>query len=302
VRVNRRQFIRKSLLAGAAGTSGVAACKASGGAVEPQPDAMGVMTDLSKCIGCRKCEWACNQEPSNEFRETFPETDFKNKSIFETHRRHSDKALCVVNQFEGSAGQPVYVKSQCMHCVDPACLSACLVTAFKKESNGAVSYDAWRCMGCRYCIVACPFEVPSYEYDEALTPRVRKCTLCFQERTSEGKVPACVEICPVQCMTFGKRSDLIKEAKTRIANHPGEYIDHIYGEHEMGGTHWMYITKEPYENLGFLDLPHEAPPRLVEGIQHNIFKYLISPVLLYGLLGATMAIYRDPKGEDSTHG
>ncbi|MBN1356963.1 4Fe-4S dicluster domain-containing protein [bacterium] len=299
--VNRRQFIRNAAIAGAGSTVGMVAVRAGEDAIQPSPDAMGVLTDLTQCIGCRKCEWACNQEPSNDFRENKPMSAFEDQSVFQTHRRHSSDSLTVVNRFEGSDGKPVYVKSQCMHCVDPACLSACLVTAFKKEANGAVSYDSWRCMGCRYCLVACPFQVPSYEYLDPLTPRVRKCTLCFRERTSRGSVPACVEICPVQCMTYGKRSDLIRMARARIANYPDRYISHIYGEHEMGGTSWMYLSGEPFENLGFQTLPDEAPPRLVEGIQHSIFRYFISPILLFGLLSATMWNFKDAGSGGTSH-
>ncbi len=296
MKINRREFIRNSFLAGAAGSLVAAESDAGFEPVKPSPDSMGVLVDLSKCIGCRKCEFACNQEPTNGFKVKHNLRYFEKKDVFDTQRRHSEDSFCVINRFTGSDGKPVYVKSQCMHCVDPSCLSACLVTAFKKEPNGAIHYDASRCIGCRYCITVCPFEMPAYEFSDPLTPRVRKCTLCFDERTSKGRVPACVEMCPLQIMIYGKRSDLLKLAHEKINNAPGEYVDHVYGEHEMGGTSWLYISKEPFENLGFLKLSSKAPARLVEGIQHSIFRYFVSPLLLYGLLGMIMWNFKEPEG------
>ncbi len=296
--INRRRFLLNSVLAGAAGVTGTGSAGASTGPKVVPKDCYGVLMDISKCIGCRKCEWACNQEPTNGFKKKIELRHFEDLSVLETPRRHSPEALTVVNSYPNPRGEkPIYTKDQCMHCADPACMSACLVTAFKKEKNGAVSYDAWRCMGCRYCLVACPFGVPRYEYENPLTPRVRKCTMCYGERTSQGKAPACVSICPPQALTYGPRSELLKLARDRIQNHPGEYVDKIYGEHEVGGTCWMYISKEPFENLGFLDLPHEAPPRLLEGIQHSVFKHFIPPVMLFGLLGAVMWNFRDDPDE-----
>lgn len=297
--ISRRDFLRQTALATLSGLGGAALspAEASSGAVPPPPDAFGVITDVSECIGCRRCEWACNNEPSNDFKVTRAMTDFDDQSIFSTNRRHDDNTLTVVNEYspEGSSA-PVFVKTQCFHCNDPACLSACLVTAFRKDENGAVVYDPWRCMGCRYCLVACPFQIPSYEYNEPLTPRVRKCTLCFRERTSQGKLPACVEICPVQCMSFGKREDILEMAHKKISNDTS-YVQHVYGEHEVGGTSWMFISKFPFEELGFLKLPYDAPPRRVENVQHSIFRYFIGPVMLYGVLGAIMWNFRSSDEE-----
>ena len=94
-------------------------------------------------------------------------------------------------------------------------------------------------------MIACPFEIPTYEYDEAFTPRVMKCTMCF-ERVKEKKLPGCVESCPNEALTFGKRKDLIKIARERIKKYPGRYQDHIYGEAEMGGTSWLYLSGVPF--------------------------------------------------------
>jgi len=111
------------------------------------------------------------------------------------------------------------------------------------------------CVGCRYCMVACPFEIPTYEYHEVLTPRIRKCTMCYP-RISKGLLPGCVDTCPTEALIFGKRSELLKIARARLVKHSGKYIDQIYGEHEMGGTSWLYLSRVPFnkidlnENLG----------------------------------------------------
>jgi Fe-S-cluster-containing dehydrogenase component len=190
---------------------------------------------------------------------------------------------------------PIYVKTNCFHCNDPACVSACLVAAFAKEADGSVSYNPARCMGCRYCMVACPFQIPAYEYDNPITPQVRKCTLCQNEgNPKKGGIPGCVSICPKECLTFGKRSDLLVRARAKIEDDPGLYSDHIYGEHEVGGTSWLYLMPKELsvEELGFLDLGDSAPPMRTERIQHGIFKYFIPPLAWFGLLGAVMWVSR----------
>jgi len=156
-------------------------------------------------------------------------------------------AFTVVNRFvvEPAAGprgaaREIYVKKQCMHCLDPACASACPVRALRKSPEGAVIYDEALCIGCRYCMVACPFGVPKYEY-ESRVPRVRKCTFC-QPRLRQGKRPACVEACPSMALSFGTRAAMLEEARRRAAKRPPGSTFTLYGEHEAGGTSWLYLT------------------------------------------------------------
>ncbi len=197
-------------------------------------DRMGVLVDLTECVGCRRCEWACcdaNGLPHGPLHE------YDDQTVFEDRRYPSPNQLTVVNRAKSDPTErdPVHLKVQCMHCDKPACVSACLVGAMQKDPDGPVHYDASRCIGCRYCMVACPFEILSYEYERSLAPRVRKCELC-RDRTRDGKLPACVEICPVEALTYGRRSELLALAHDRIAKHPDRYTDHVYGEHEAGGT------------------------------------------------------------------
>ncbi|MEA3232150.1 MAG: 4Fe-4S dicluster domain-containing protein, partial [Thermodesulfobacteriota bacterium] len=172
-------------------------------------------------------------------------------------------------------------------CNDPSCVSACIVGALTKQENGAVIYDAKKCIGCRYCMVACPFQVPAYEYHNALTPEVRKCTFCYQS-VKEGGLPACAQICPREVITFGKKDELLRLARWKMKKNPGKYVDHIYGEHEVGGTSWLYLASEPFESIGFPKLGTKAPPRLTEAIQHGLFQYFAAPIILYGVLGGVM--------------
>ena len=149
-----------------------------------------------------------------------------------TFHGYPDKEWTVVNKYRpASLDKDVFRKTQCMHCEEPACASACFVKAFTKNPDGSVTYDPTLCVGCRYCMVACPFNIPGYTYDRALNPLVQKCTLCHP-RLQEGKLPGCVEACPTGALVFGKRKDLIKIAWDRINAHPERYQGHVYGEHD----------------------------------------------------------------------
>jgi len=274
----RRTFLG---LLGAAGASTALPKAAMAGAKKfgPHPDTQAVLFDATRCIGCRKCELACNEV--NEL--PAPEKPFDDLSVMDTKRRTDEKTYTVVNKYQGTKG-PVYRKMQCNHCLEPACASACFVKAFKKEPNGAVSYDASVCVGCRYCMVACPFEIPAYEYDEPITPRVMKCTLC-EPRLKEGKLPGCVERCPKEALTFGPRDEIIKIARARINNYPERYVDHVYGEHEMGGTSWLYISGESFSNIGMReDLGTASAPELTAGALAAVPLVVgLWPVLLGGI-------------------
>jgi Fe-S-cluster-containing dehydrogenase component len=253
-------------------------------------DILGVLVDTTFCVGCRTCEKACNQI-NKDLPRKLPES-FEDSSVFEKRRRMTTDSYTVVNSYPGKKNRQQFVKFQCMHCNDPACVSACIVGALTKEDNGAVRYDPWKCIGCRYCMVACPFQVPAYEYSNAFTPQVRKCTFCFELRTSKGEMPACVEACPMEVMTFGKRKELIKIARKRIKRYPDRYVPHIYGEHELGGTSWLYLSSLPFEDIDFPKFGYTSTPGYTEPIQHAIFKNFIPPLTLFAVLGCFMWFLR----------
>ena len=226
------------------------------------PGSMGVLHDISRCIGCRKCEAACNQVNSL----LPPDRPFDDLSVLAKKRRPHADTYTVVNKFSAPDRQlPVYVKKQCNHCKEPACVSACFVKALKKSESGAVVYDASLCVGCRYCMIACPFNIPAYEYDNPFTPEIAKCTLC-QPIILKGQVPGCVDICPKEALTFGTRDELIQIARRRIKTHPDRYVNHIYGEHEMGGCNWLYISNTPFADIDMEeDLGITPAPALTSG-------------------------------------
>jgi Fe-S-cluster-containing dehydrogenase component len=284
---NRRTFLKRATGIGALAILGngpeASATPAAAGA-----DPLGVLVDCTRCVGCRRCEKACNEINTDLPRR--PADAFDDKSVFAKPRRMDYSAYTVVNRYEGAEepGKPVFAKIQCMHCLHPACVSACIVGALTREPNGAVVYDASKCIGCRYCMVACPFQVPGYEYENALTPQVRKCTFCFETRTSKGQAPACVLACPMQVMTFGKRTELLRLARQVLKKHPDRYTPHIYGEAEVGGTSWMYLSAMSFQKIGFPRFGYEPMPAFTEPVQHALFKWFLPPAVLYATLGGIM--------------
>jgi len=262
------------------------------------PDRWGMLVDTTLCIGCRHCEWACRK--ANGLPEV-PVSSLSEPSVFDQMRRPDSASYTVVNRFvhPDKPDRFIYVKFQCMHCDYPACASACLVGAFRKEPQGPVRYDAAKCMGCRYCMIACPFQIPAYEYDNPFTPVVRKCTFCFERVLERGGQPACAAICPQEVMIFGRRAGLLQAARDRIAKHPDRYVSRIYGEEEVGGTAWMYLAEAPFEKLGLLTLGSQPVIRLTESVQHALFKHFIPPAGLYALLGALMWVFRERNQEGS---
>jgi Fe-S-cluster-containing dehydrogenase component len=261
--ISRRRFLAASV-AGCAATTLAGSKKAlAAGSFSGYPDGMGVLVDLTRCIGCRSCEAACNKEQNLPA----PDKPFDDKSVFDEtfhggtqKRRPDENAYTVVNRYDTeSAGKEIYRKVQCNHCAEPACLSSCFVNAYTKTPEGAVVYNSKVCVGCRNCMVACPFNIPGYSYSSAFDPVVKKCIFCHETRLKNGLPPACVEICPQEALTFGKRKDLIKIGHQRIQTHPGRYVDHLYGEKELGGTHWMYLSSVPFEEVGFDPNPGNEP-------------------------------------------
>ena len=249
--INRRRFLQGSLAGAAAATVSLGK-NTEAATFEGYPDAMGVLVDLSRCVGCRSCEAACNKEQ----KLPAPEKPFNDFSVFdEMHhgqkRRTDETRYTIVNRYDIPGREhPLFRKIQCNHCLEPACLTSCFVNAYTKTPEGAVIYDSTVCVGCRTCMVACPFYIPTFRYSSAFKPRIMKCVFCYDTRLTKGLPPACVEACPQEALTFGRRTDLVAAGKQRIRENPGNYVDHLYGEHEAGGTSWMYLSPAPFEQVG----------------------------------------------------
>ena len=249
---------------------------------------MGVLVDTTVCIGCRRCEWAC--KTAHGFHAGDIE-NYSDQSVFSEMRRPGNNVYTTVNQYENPEKPhlPINVKVQCMHCDHPACVSACIVGAFSKREDGSVIWDTGKCIGCRYCMIACPFQIPTFEYEKALEPDIHKCDFC-SDRTKKDILPGCVEICPVEALIYGKRRELIEIAEKRIELYPDKYIDKIYGHTEVGGTSWLYLASKEFEQLDFPKLGINPAPGVSESIQHGIFAYFVPPIALYALLGGVMWI------------
>ena len=255
---------------------------------EPPAGAVGMLYDSTLCIGCKACMGACREANGLEYED--PEGMYYDPVDL------SSEAKTVIKLY-AEGNQQCFFKAQCMHCVDPACASACMLGAFQKRAGGVVTWDPDRCVGCRYCEVACPFGVPKFEWDSA-TPKLVKCEMCAH-RLAEGKVPACVEVCPREAITFGKHRDLLAEARRRLADHPERYYPKIYGETDGGGTQVLFLNPAgiPFEKVGLPTLGEKSVPSLPETVQHTVYQGFVAPIALYGMLAA--AVWKNRRSTDA---
>ncbi|HET7499324.1 MAG TPA: 4Fe-4S dicluster domain-containing protein [Candidatus Eisenbacteria bacterium] len=280
--MNRRGFLKTLGLAGATvvcpRTSGAA--EPSGGAGEPY----GVLVDTTRCVGCNTCTSACAEANG------LPEPEDP-----EAVTRPTTTQWTAIGRYKTSKGE-VFAKHQCMHCVSPACHSACLTAAMEKTARGPVVWREDKCMGCRFCMISCPFDGPKFEYSST-NPRIRKCVMCA-ERIAKGQQPACVDNCPEGALTFGKRNDLLREAHKRIGNAPDQYVDHVYGEREAGGTSWLYLASVGFEEIGFpANVGESSYPMLTAPFLYSVpFVLTLAPTLLTSVARAVR------KGEEPHDG
>jgi len=269
------------------------------------------LVDITKCIGCRACQVACKQWNDREGEHT----ELQDQLGFQNPATLSAKTLTLITFHELPDEKApgglhyLFTMRRCLHCLEPACASACPTTALDRQPDGPVTYDANKCIGCRYCIWACPWGVPTAEWD-SLAPKIQKCTHCAdrsdqplplnrngqalsaeeKKRYSENVVvPACVKACPADALRFGDREGMLQEARNRISNHPDKYVDHIYGEKEAGGTSVLYLSSVPFQKLGFPDVGREAYPKLSKTALHAVPPAVIA---LGALLGGTYAVLK----------
>jgi len=214
---------------------------------------VGFFTDVTLCIGCKACEQACADQ-----------NELAYDSLVAAEESQSDHKYTVVLR----KGEH-FMRRLCMNCADPACASVCPVAAMRKTASGPVIYEEGRCTGCRYCMAACPFGVPKYEWGKVL-PRIRKCTMC-PDRVAAGQATACADACPTGATKFGERNDLVTEARKRIQDSPENYVNHIYGLTEVGGTSVLLLSAVPFEQFGYRTaLPDDALPMLTYRVLSRI--------------------------------
>jgi formate dehydrogenase iron-sulfur subunit len=216
----------------------------------------GILIDVTKCTACEKCVAACTRSHDLDFWQADQDRAVTADGL-SAHR------LSTILE----VGDNRFARKSCMHCLEPSCASACLVGALTKTAEGPVLYNRDKCIGCRYCMLACTFHVPRYEWEKT-TPYMVKCDMCA-DRQSRGQLPACVEACPQAALKFGDRDQLLNEAHARIRQNPGRYQDHIWGEKEVGGTSMMYVSDVDLAALSWP--PHHAPPipSLTEPLIHK---------------------------------
>ena len=317
----RRDFL-KGILASGAATAGVVASPALARETRPRPpEALGLLYDATLCVGCKACVAACKEANNNP-----PEFSTADH-LWDTPLDTSGYTFNIIKMYRNGTMDVkdqetngyAFMKTSCMHCGDPSCVSACPVSAMTKDPvTGVVGYNPDKCIGCRYCVAACPFGIPKYQYDSP-TGRIGKCELC-RHRYKDGHYSACAEVCPTGATLYGKTSELLVEAKRRIALKPGvpsrfprgklggpdqsyeapagKYLQHVYGEKEYGGTQVLKLSGVNFEKVGMPNLPPDAAAALSETIQHTLYGNLIMPFAVLGVM--TYIAKRNVKPDDAS--
>jgi Fe-S-cluster-containing dehydrogenase component len=301
--IDRRALIKSLAVGGTAVAAGVTPAVAAVRKTAP-PGAMGMLYDATLCIGCKTCVVACKQ--ANDM----PADSAASGGLWDAPTDLNSTTKNIIKRYQDGE-QESFVKQQCMHCVDPGCASACMLHSLHKDKvTGVVMYDPTYCVGCRYCMMACPFNVPKFEFEKA-TPKIVKCELCRQRikdaavmtaggftRYPKGQGPACCEVCPREAVIYGRRDELLAEAKRRIAAWPGKYYnDKVYGELDAGGTQVLYLARVPFDKIGLPDLGTEPVPETAYAVQEGIYYKVpfLAPVGLFAVLGAV--IYRNRRAD-----
>lgn len=282
------------------------------------PDAVGILYDATLCIGCKACMVGCRKANN------LPAETIGPQKLWDNPIDLSARTLNIIKKYVSGTGEYKdretngfsFIKRHCMHCVDPACVSACPASAMTKDKKtGIVSYNKDACIGCRYCQVACPFNIPKFEWDNPF-PQIVKCQLC-SHLLAKGELPGCCDACPTGASLFGPTAALLEEAKRRQKMQPGRYYDfpisaitsgknqyqqaaqyipRIYGENEVGGTQMLMLAGVPFEKLGLPDLPSKSYVALAENIQHTLYKGMILPIVAFG--GLIFLVKRSDKNKE----
>ncbi len=274
--IDRRNFLKTLGVVGGTLTAG----KSFGAAEKGKSDKefYGILYDSTWCGGCQVCEIVCGEQDGLPWPEDEP--------VAGVIREPDAQRRIAINCYDTSKGE-IYFRKSCNHCNNPACASACLTKAMLKTDEGPVIWREEKCMGCRSCMISCPFGIPKFDYQSS-NPKILKCRMCF-EKMQDGEKPTCVKECPAEALIFGKRRDLIEIARERIYADPDNYHHAIYGEHEVGGTGLLYLASVPFEELGLrTDLGSVPYPEYNKTFLYSVPAVLILwPAFLLGLHSAS---------------
>ncbi len=289
------------------GLGGAAIMAAAGGVCQASEqsgvnnEALGMLYDATMCVGCKACMTVCKRVNSDFGGLSFEKAPFDQDGIWDAPQDLSGSTRTLIKLYKESDDRWSYIKYSCMHCQKPSCVSVCPVSAMTRDKQtGIVDYNKDTCIGCRYCQVGCSFNIPKFQWEKSL-PQIVKCDLCKNTNLKEKGISACAETCPVGAIAFGKRKDLLEIAHNRLKENPGRYMQHVYGEHELGGTNHLYLAGVPFDKLGLPILPENAPAEFSEKIQHTIYKGFVAPVALYSTL-CFIALKNQKKHEGSHNG
>jgi len=293
--INRRDFLKLS----GAGLGGLALSPSENGAVSLAfDDVYSMLYDATICVGCKACQVACKDRLIELYQERDPNQDVQAlfdkdpDGIYEAPWDLSAHTYTLIKLYQAEDQTWSFVKKQCMHCNEPACVSVCPVAALHKTEEGPVAYREERCIGCRYCMAACPFGIPKYQWEKTF-PLIQKCDFCH-DRLAEGLPPACGNACPTGALIYGKRSELLAIAEKRINDNPGKYIDHVYGKNEVGGTSMLYLSHVPFEDLGFPPLEENPLPE----ITWPYLSFVPAQIVIVGGLMTGIYFYTRRKGKE----
>jgi len=272
--ISRRDFLKVAGLGVGSAVLASEAALAAPPAKDPN-DHVGMLYDTTMCVGCHACSAACRDWNSTE-------AELDPSGLYDAPTELTADSWTLIQLHQGE-NENSFVKRQCMHCIDPGCVSGCPVHALEKTEAGPVTYDARRCIGCRYCMYACPFDIPRFEWEEVL-PVIAKCTLC-SDRIAAGDGPACAERCPTGALIWGRRGDLLEEAEKRLVDYPNRYVNKVYGKDDAGGTSVLYLSHVPFEYLGLPKLGPEPIPGLSERTGNIFIPSILlgGPLLLAGI-------------------
>jgi Fe-S-cluster-containing dehydrogenase component len=280
----RRSFLKTLGLAGAGWLAANESAAADHAAGAVNNEELGMLYDATRCVGCKACMVACKRVNGDYGSLAYEPAKFDPDRLWDAPEDLSGDTRTIIKL--GTDGdRRSYVKHSCMHCQRPACVSVCPVSAMTKDPvTGIVDYNKNTCIGCRYCQIACAFNIPKFQWDRTI-PQIVKCDLCRNTNLKKKGRPACAEVCPAGAIQFGRRQALLDEARDRLRQFPERYVPRIYGEHEVGGTNHLYLAGLSFDKLGLPTLPAGAPSAYSEKVQHTIYRGFIAPVVLYGVMG-----------------